>query len=82
MTADFQFQFLLWSLVVNYAILFVWFFVLVFARGWVRRLHGKWFNLSDAAFDALHYGGMGLCKIGIVLFNLTPLLALCLTGGG
>lgn len=82
MTSEFQIQFLLWSLGVNYAILFVWFFVFICARGWVRKLHGKWFSLSETTFDAIHYGGMGIYKIGIVLLNLTPLLALCLVGNG
>ena len=51
---------------------------LVNARGWMRRLHGRWFKLPDATFDAIHYGGMAAYKIGILLFNLAPLLALWL----
>ncbi|WP_257387208.1 DUF6868 family protein [Tahibacter caeni] len=35
-----------------------------------------------AAFDAIHYGGMAVYKIGILLFNLAPLLALHLLRGG
>lgn len=73
---------LLGSLVVNYAILLVWFGTLVFARDALRRLHGRWFKLTDASFDAIHYGAMALYKIGILLFNLAPLLALALMGPG
>ncbi|GAB3092330.1 DUF6868 family protein [Lysobacter terrae] len=80
MTSEFVRQFLLWSLVTNYAILLTWFLVFRFARGWLRKLHGKWFNLSDSAFDSIHYGGMAVYKIGILLFNLAPLVAICLTG--
>jgi hypothetical protein len=68
-------HFLLWSLIVNYAILFIWFFVFVFGHDWLRRLHGRWFNLSDSSFDAIHYGGMAIYKIGILLFNLAPFIA-------
>lgn len=75
------FWFLLCSLVVNYTILVAWFLLFVNARGWLRRLHGRWFQLPDATFDAIHYGGMAAYKIGILLFNLTPLLALLLMRG-
>lgn len=74
----FLFRFLLFSTLVNYAILIAWFLAFVFARDWMRRLHGRWFKLPDATFDATHYAGMAAYKIGILLFNLTPLLALYL----
>ena len=73
-------HFLLWSLGINYAILLAWFLAFVFARGWMRAVHGRWFQLSDTTFDAIHYGGMAVYKIGIFLFNLAPLLALCFMG--
>jgi hypothetical protein len=74
-------QFLLWNTVVNYGILLVWFLLFVFAHDWVRHLHGRWFRLSDDRFDALHYMGMAIYKIGILLFNLVPFLVLTLLGG-
>jgi hypothetical protein len=42
------------------------------------RIHGRWFHLSHDQFDAVHYAGMSVFKIGIMLFNLVPLLALSL----
>ncbi|MEN6360479.1 MAG: DUF6868 family protein, partial [Smithella sp.] len=42
------------------------------------KMHGRWFRLSAETFDAIHYKGMAICKIGIILFNLAPLAALCL----
>jgi len=42
----------------------------------MRRFHGRWFRLSDEQFDALHYLGMLIYKIGILLFNLVPLIVL------
>ena len=76
MSLDFLRHFLLWSLAINYAILLTWFVVFVAARNWLRALHGRWFRLSDEAFDAIHYGGMAAYKIGVLLFNFVPLLAL------
>ena len=41
-------------------------------------MHGRWFKLSAETFDAIHYSGMAVYKIGILLFNLVPLVALFL----
>lgn len=65
---------LIWSLVANYAILLTWFSVLAWAHDWIYRLHTRWFRLSRQTFDALHYGGMAAYKIGVLLFNLAPLV--------
>ena len=82
MTTEFLCRFLAWSLAFNYLVLLVWFFVFVFARGWFRGLHGRWFRMQDATFDAIHYAGMAAYKLGILLFNLAPLVALCLARNG
>jgi len=66
---------LIWSLVFNYVILMVWFIALTVAHDWVYRLHTRWFNLSRETFDAIHYGGMAVYKIGILLLNVAPLVA-------
>jgi hypothetical protein len=41
-------------------------------------MHTRWFKLSVETFDAIHYAGMATYKIGVLLFNLVPLLALYL----
>ena len=82
MNADSLCRFLLAAMRVNYAVLRVWFFAFLFARDWIKGLHGRWFRLSDAGFDAIHYGGMAVYKIGILLFNVSPLLALWFAGRG
>jgi hypothetical protein len=69
-------RFLLWCTVVNYGVLLVWFLVFVFAHDLMLSLHGRWFRLSRDQFDALHYAGMSIYKIGILLFNLVPLVVL------
>lgn len=67
---------LIWSLVFNYVILLVWFTALTLAHDRVYRLHTRWFALSRESFDAIHYGGMAVYKVGVLLLNLAPLVAL------
>lgn len=74
-------DFLLWCTVINYGVLFVWFLFICFAHDWIHRLHGRWFRLSSEQFDALHYAGMAVYKIGILLFNLVPYIALLVVDG-
>ena len=76
MSLDLFRHFLLGSLLTNYVILLIWFLVFGFARSWMHDLHSRWFQLSAKTFDTIHYSGMAIYKIGIFLFNLTPLLVL------
>ncbi|HSY51278.1 MAG TPA: hypothetical protein VLC46_20910 [Thermoanaerobaculia bacterium] len=78
MTSEVIRSFLLWCTVINYGVLLIWFLVFAFAHDWLQRLHGRWFQLSRDQFDALHYAGMSIFKIGIMLFNLVPWVALCI----
>jgi hypothetical protein len=71
---------LLWCALINYGVLFVWFLFFIFAHDWMHRLHARWFRLSVEQFDALHYAGMAVYKIGIILFNLVPYVALRVIG--
>jgi hypothetical protein len=70
---------LLWCVGINYGVLLVWFGVFVYAHDWMYRLHTRWFKLSVENFDALHYLGISIYKIGIILLNLVPLIALYLS---
>ena len=69
---------LLWSVGLNYLVLLVWFGVFVFSHDWMYGVHTRWFKLSVETFDAIHYAGLSVYKIGIILFNLVPLVALYL----
>lgn len=73
---DFWCRLLLTCALINYSILMLWFVVVIFAHDWLRQLHGRWFKLSEASFDAIHYGGMAVYKIGVLLLNIAPLIAL------
>ena len=67
---------LLWCALINYGVLVLWFLVFLLAHDWMHGWHSQWFHLSGGQFDALHYAGMALYKIGILLFNLVPYVAL------
>lgn len=69
---------LLWCVVFDYAILFIWFGVFVLAHDWMYGVHSRWFKFSVEKFDTIHYAGLAVYKLGILLLNLVPLGALCL----
>jgi hypothetical protein len=71
---------LLWCAVINYGVLLVWFLFFILAHDWMHRLHGRWFHLSVEQFETAHYMGMALFKLGIILFNLVPFIALHIVG--
>ncbi len=35
-----------WCFLINLGILMLWFLFLVFAHGWVYKMHTKWFKMS------------------------------------
>jgi len=61
-------------------VLLWWFLVFTLAHDWMHRFHGRWFRLPVEPFDAIHYAGMTMYKIGIILFNLIPYIALHIVG--
>jgi hypothetical protein len=67
---------LLWCAFINYGILLVWFLLFILAHDWMYLLHGRWFRFSVEQFDMLHYAGMSIYKLGIILLNLVPYIAL------
>ena len=73
--------FLLWSGALNYLILLGSFLAWIGLRRWMRRLHRKWFDLTDATIDALVYAFFGLYKLGIWFFLLVPGLVLLALSG-
>ena len=72
-------QVLLWCGVINYGLLILWVLIFLLARDGLHRL-GRWFRLSAEQFDAIQYAGMVLYKLGILLFNLVPFIALRIAG--
>jgi hypothetical protein len=73
---------LLWCTLINYGVLILWFLAFLTAHDLLYRWHARWFRISSEAFDAIHYGGMAVYKVGILLLNLVPYVALTLVGSG
>lgn len=71
---------LFWCTVLNYTLLLFWALAFMSARDWMHDLHARWFRLPVEQFDAIHYAGMAVYKIGIFLMNLVPLVALHIVG--
>lgn len=69
-------SFLGWCFLLNFAILLVWFVLLAFARGFVYRLHGNLFPMSDETFNSIHYSGMAFYKLLNIMFFLIPWIVL------
>jgi len=76
MTTEMVLQWLGWMTVINAGLLLVWFLAFVWLHDWMYRQHGRWFTLSLERFDAIHYVGMALFKMSVVMLNLVPYLAL------
>jgi len=76
MNMPFAQNLLVWCLAINYGVLLVWFMAFRSCHAWLFGLHSRWFRISEERFVSIHYGGMAAYKIGILLFNLTPYIAL------
>lgn len=67
---------LFWCAAINYSVLLLWFLFFRFAHDKMFRFHSRWFRIPAEQFDAIHYTAMAIYKIGIILFNLVPYIAL------
>jgi hypothetical protein len=66
---------LLWCGIINYTILLLWAVLVLLAPGLIH-WPCRWFRTSVEQIDAIHYGGIVLYKIAVLLFNLVPYIAL------
>ena len=69
-------HFFIWTTVINYGILILWFLIYLLAGKQLYRLHSMWFPIAEERFHTLMYQGMMIYKIGIMLFCLVPLIVL------
>ena len=60
-------------------LLVVWFAMFVIAGDWIYQVHSRWLQIPRQTFDAIHYAGMAITKIAIILFFLLPWIAIKLT---
>ncbi len=62
-------------------LLAVWFAWFAVAGDWIYQVHTRWFQIPRQSFDAIHYAGMAVTKIAIILFFLLPWIAIKLMSG-
>jgi hypothetical protein len=65
-----------WCAIINYAVLILWFLVFRLAHDWIYRLHSQWFPMPIEQFNVIHYAGMAVYKIGVLLLTVVPYVAL------
>lgn len=66
-----------WGAILNLGLLVYWFLLYIYAHDALYRLHSRWFSVSVETFDAIHYAGLGLYKILIIVTMIIPYLVLC-----
>jgi hypothetical protein len=69
-------HFFIWTTLINYGILILWFAILLLAGKGLYKIHSRWFPISEERFYGYMYQGMMIYKLGIMLFSLVPLIVL------
>ena len=65
-----------WCTVINFGILIIWLLFFLLGRKFIAKWHGSFFSIPEEQINAIHYKGIAYYKIGIILFNFVPYLAL------
>ena len=76
MDASLLIRFLAWCSVVNIGLLLLWFIMMMLAKDLIYSVQSRWLNIPRERLDTLNFGMMGLFKLSIWMFNLTPYLVL------
>ena len=65
-----------WCSLINYVILLLWLFIYLFLKPMLFGVASRLFKMSDEQTRVATYTGMSYFKMGIMLFNLAPYIAL------
>lgn len=69
-------EFFMWMTVVNFGLLLWSAIMCMLAKGFIYRVHGKMFGLSQDTISAMLYGFLGVYKIVFIVFVLAPWIVL------
>jgi hypothetical protein len=69
---------LLWCSFLNIVLLLVWTLLATAGRGWLLKVATRIFRVAPEQFDLLNLAGITLYKMGVLLFNVVPCIALFL----
>jgi hypothetical protein len=70
---------LLRCIFLGFALLLIWFILILVGGNVAFEIHSKLFDITRHDFDLMHYWGMGLTKIFIMVFFVIPFIAIRLT---
>jgi len=76
MTIETLREFLLWCMVINVGLLIFSWLLLLAARDFIYRIHGRMFRLPEEKIASSWYKSMAFYKILIIVFNVIPYIAL------
>ena len=69
-------EFFGWMTLIN-LVMYMWTaFACVFMKGFLSRMSGKMFGVSEDAGKSIIYGYVGMYKLFFITFNLVPWIAL------
>jgi hypothetical protein len=69
-------KFFLYCTIINYAVMILWYVLLVLPHGWLFALSGKALGYDVGGFDRLNLLGLMVYKMAVFLFNLVPCIVL------
>ena len=72
--------FFMWCTIINAALLVLSSIICAFARDWVYGVHSKWFPIPKETFNVVLYSFVGVFKMLVMIFNVTPYIALLVMG--
>ncbi len=65
-----------WMTIINFAVLAFASLAIIATRGSISRIHGRMFGLESADLSRAYFQYIAQYKIAIIVFSLTPYLAL------
>ncbi len=65
-----------WTTAINFVLLFVLTITMIVARDAISRIHGRMFGLEPADLSRAYFQYIAQFKIAIIVFSLTPYVAL------
>ncbi len=65
-----------WTTIINFVLLAFSSIMIIATRGSISRIHGRMFGLESADLSRAYFQYIAQYKIAIIVFSLTPYLAL------
>ena len=69
-------KFFLWMTIINFGLLSFYFIFFLLCRGFIYRLHGAWFKMTEEKLNSTLYKTLAFYKIIVIAFNLVPYIVL------